>query len=94
MGTVSELKIPATLRFYVSPERSKGLIIDVKGGYSRLLSDGGMNGGNLFVGPGYMFSRRCAISLGYEGSFFRKSVLGLTSKASYNGLAARFSIEF
>ena len=93
-GTANEVKIPATLRFYVSPQNSKGFIIDLKGGYSRLCGDGGMNGGNLFVGPGYMFSRRCAISLGYEGSYFRYSKGGGTLTYSYNGLAARFSVEF
>ena len=93
-GTQNELKIPATLRFYVNPERSNGVIFDVKGGYSRLFQEGeDMNGGNLFIGPGYMFGR-CAVSLGYEGSFFRHNVPGGAITFNHNGLAARFSIEF
>ena len=93
--TQNELRVPAHVRFYTSPERNGGIIIDVKGGYSRLfINGGGLNGGNVFVGPGYMFGD-CAISLGYEGSFFRvaKNEAGNMS-LNYHGISARFTYEF
>ncbi|MCF0204267.1 MAG: hypothetical protein HUK12_03040 [Muribaculaceae bacterium] len=93
--TQNELRVPAHVRFYTTPERGSGIIIDVKGGYSRLfVSGGGFNGGNLFVGPGYMFGG-CALSLGYEGSFFRV-IKNEAGNLSYNfhGISARFTYEF
>ena len=94
-GTQNELKVPAHVRFYTTPERNGGIIIDVKGGYSRLfINGGGMNGGNIFIGPGYMFSGKYAISLGYEGSFFRYKDDLAKLTCSYNGIAARFTYEF
>ena len=94
-GTQHELKVPATLRFYVSPESSEGFILDIKGGYSRLFANGdnGINGGNLFIGPGYIFDRRFALSLGYEGSYVKYSEMGETFKWNFNGIAAKFSME-
>ena len=89
--TFHELKVLGHVRFYATPENNSSFIVDVKGGYSRMFANGsGLNGGNVFVGPGYMFNRKCAISLGYDGSFFK--FYGIST--NYHGIAAKFTMEF
>ena len=89
--TVHGLKLFAHARFYTATE-GNGVIIDTKLGYQKAFGGYDINMFDFFVGPGYLFSDRYAITVGYAGSVSGKDSYGTTML--WHGPAVKFSLEF
>ena len=83
-SSAHEVKFFGHGRYYFEPAGSN-LIADLKLGYKRNVT-AESNAFEMFIGPGYMFSNKYAVSLGYNGSFYNGS--------SAHGLSFNFSVEF
>ena len=90
-STVSAVKLYGHARFYTSPA-GNGVIIDTTLGYQRAFGNVKANMFDFFVGPGYLFSDRYAVAVGYTGAISGKDSYGNT--IFWHGPAVKFSVEF
>ena len=83
-GSTNHLNVFGHGRIYFAG--GNGFILDLKAGYKRIFEGDGGNAFTYFIGPGFMFKDRQALTIGYVGTVY--------SGGTEHGPAIKYSVEF